>query len=381
MKKTPHLSLSGARFSVSYSLSGNKKEALAKAKDICYEQTVEFPEDLIPEGDIGKEIVGQAESFKKIGVNHYQVHISFAVETAGTELTQLLNVIFGNISLKPGIKVEKAELPAQILNLFPGPRFGQAGLRKVVQVHQRPLVCTALKPMGLGPKELAEQARLFALGGIDIIKDDHGLADQPFCPFKERIPRCAEAVRKANRQSGKSSIYMPNITAPADLLRERAVFAKKSGAGALLIIPGLTGLDSMRLLASDHNLNLPLVSHPAFLGSFVTSRQNGLSHYFLYGQLMRLAGADAVIFPHYGGRFSISREECSEIGRGCGDRMGELKPTFPVPGGGMTRKSIEDMHALYGRDFILLIGGELHRRNGDLLENSRFIVNMLEGGG
>jgi len=32
--------------------------------------------------------------------------------------------------------------------------------------------------MGLTNKELAELASKFALGGIDIIKDDHGLANQ-----------------------------------------------------------------------------------------------------------------------------------------------------------------------------------------------------------
>jgi hypothetical protein len=39
-------------------------------------------------------------------------------------------------------------------------------------------VMTALKPMGSTTAELAKMAYDFAKGGIDIIKDDHGLADQ-----------------------------------------------------------------------------------------------------------------------------------------------------------------------------------------------------------
>jgi ribulose-bisphosphate carboxylase large chain len=30
-------------------------------------------------------------------------------------------------------------------------------------------------------------AHACALGGIDIIKDDHGLSDQPFCRYEERV--------------------------------------------------------------------------------------------------------------------------------------------------------------------------------------------------
>jgi len=378
MEHSPRLALSNKRFTVTYTLTGTKQECLLKARDICYEQTVEFPEDLTPTGDIGNHIVGRIEDFRELSQKRFQTDISFAVESAGAELTQLLNVIFGNISLKPGIKVEKVNLPAEILCLFTGPKFGQRGFRKALRVYKRPLICTALKPMGLSAQDLAGQASLFALGGIDIIKDDHGLADQPFCPFEERVQRCSEAVRNANQKTGKSSIYAPNITAPANRVLERARFAKKNAAGALLITPGLTGLNSMRLLAQEQVFGLPLMSHPAFWGSFVTSPHSGLSHYFLYGQLMRLAGADAVIYPHSGGRFSFSREECTDIVRGCNDNLGNLKAIFPAPGGGMTRDRLHDMLSMYGRDFILLIGGELHRYGGNLSENSRRLVEMLE---
>jgi ribulose-bisphosphate carboxylase large chain len=374
------------RFTVSYTLSGDEREAMIKARDICYEQTVEFPEDLTPSGFIKDVIVGKIEEFGPPeagpgtlgGGECYRADISFAAQTVGTELTQLLNVIFGNISLKAGIRVEKLRLPDGMLRHFRGPRFGQQGLRALTGVENRPLICTALKPMGLSPERLAEQAYAFAQGGIDIIKDDHGLADQPFCPFEERVSRCAQAVAEANRETGGSSLYMPNITAPADRLAARARLARDCGAGALLVMPGLTGADHMRLLADDDSLNLPLVSHPAFWGGFTSCPQNGLSPFFLYGQLMRLAGADAVVFPHYGGRFPFSREDCVSIAEGCAAVMGDLSSSLPVPGGGVTGERLRDMHNVYGREFMLLIGGELHRGGPDLAENCRVFVKMLE---
>ena len=36
---------------------------------------------------------------------------------------------------------------------------------------------------GLAPEALARLAHRLALGGVDLIKDDHGIADQAFSPF------------------------------------------------------------------------------------------------------------------------------------------------------------------------------------------------------
>jgi ribulose-bisphosphate carboxylase large chain len=69
-------------------------------------------------------------------------------------------------------------LSPTLLGQFLGPRFGAAGLREVLGVPRGPLLCTALKPMGSTVAALAEMAYAFAKGGIDIIKDDHGLANQ-----------------------------------------------------------------------------------------------------------------------------------------------------------------------------------------------------------
>jgi ribulose-bisphosphate carboxylase large chain len=279
---------SGQRFTVHYRLTGNKDDAFQKATDICLEQTVEFPDDLVPSGDIRDHIVGRITALDEVGTERFEVAISYALETAGAELTQLLNVIFGNISIKPGIRVERLELPEDLLKHFKGPRFGREKLHAWLDVPDRPLLCTALKPMGLSATDLASHAYQFALGGIDIIKDDHGLANQPFAPFRERVLYCVDAVERANRQTGRKCVYMPNISAPADQIIERALFAKTAGARALLLAPGLVGFDSVRQIAEEDRIGLPIMSHPTLQGSFVTSPDSGISHYALFGQLARL---------------------------------------------------------------------------------------------
>ena len=377
MLPNPTLTLSGERFTVHYRIVGTGAGALELAKGICHEQTVEFPASLVPPGDIKEHIVGRIESLQPVSATYSEAEISYAVETTGFEFTQFLNVLFGNSSIKPGIRVERFSLPPSLLGRFKGPRFGTDGLRDYLNVPDRSLLCTALKPMGLSATDLAELAYQFALGGIDIIKDDHGLANQPFAPFEERVRRCAEAVQKANRETGRRAIYMPHIAGTVDKVVEQALLAKRAGAGGLLVAPGLVGLDAMRLVAEDDRIGLPVMSHPALLGSFVTSRRSGISHYALFGQIARLAGADASIYPNWGGRFSFSRKECRSIVEGATVSMGHLKPIFPTPGGGMSLERVPEMRRFYGKDVILLMGGGLFQGGPDLAANCRHFLSLL----
>ncbi len=372
------LNLCGKRFSVAYELTGSRDDAWNKAQDICVEQTIEFPADLLPGGDIAACIVGQVESFAPVRPGYFEAVISFALEIAHQELIQLLNVVFGNISLKPGMRVQRLILPPELLAAFRGPRFGRAGLRSLLGVPERPLLCTAIKPLGLSVQQLAHLAYQFALGGIDVIKDDHGLGNQVFAPFRERVQRCAEAVDRANRQTGLHCIYVPSIIAPADQLLERALWAKQAGAGGLLVAPGLNGFDSMRQLADDDRLALPIFSHPSLQGSFVTHPDDGISPYALFGQIARLAGADASIFPHQGGRFSFSLEDCRAVADGTRVPMAHVQPIFPTPAGGMTLERVSDMLNVYGREVVLLIGGSLHRHGPDLVKTCSTFRESVE---
>lgn len=374
---TPESLFSRERFSVTYSIFGSEKEARAKAEDICIEQTVEFPADEVPEGIIRDQVFGRVELLERFDQESFKAIISYAVEIAAGELTQFLNVVFGNSSIKPGIRVEHLDLPESLLKHFKGPRFGREGIRKLLKVPKRPLLCTAIKPMGLSCQELADLAYQFALGGMDMIKDDHGLTDQCCSPFEERVKRCAEAVQRANRESAQSSIYIANITAPHNEVMKRARFAKNAGAEGLMVAPGIVGFDQMRELADDDSIALPILTHPALQGSFVTS-QNGISHGVIFGQLARLGGADATIFPNFGGRFSFSCSECKEIAHATKEPMGHLKTIFPAPGGGMSLDRVPEMLETYGQDLIFLIGGGLFKHGPDLVENCRYFRKMVE---
>ena len=371
------LPMSGLRFSVEYRLAGSEADAYAAARDICVEQTVECPVAILPER-IRQGILGRVESFEKGSDGARRARISYPIEVAGSELTQLLNVIYGNVSIKPGIRVEGLELPEAILRNFQGPRFGRKGLRDLLRATRRALLSTALKPMGLTATGLAELASQFALGGIDIIKDDHGLANQPFADFRERVARCAEAVSDANRKTGFRSLYAPNVTAPADQVQERAHFAKRQGAGGVLVAPGLVGFDAIRRLADDEALALPVLTHPAFQGTYVLSPEHGISHEVLFGVLPRLAGADITIYPNFGGRFSFTQDECRSIVHGTELPLGGIRPIFPAPGGGMRIDRVPELLAFYGPETVFLIGGDLMSAGPEIIENCRTFRRLVE---
>jgi len=358
------------RFTVNYRICAkNIAEAKQKANDICVEQTVEFPPEFITKEYIKNTLLGRIVSLEPSKKGLFTASISYANDSAGSEITQLLNVIFGNTSIKPGIRVEDLNFSPALLKKYNGPRFGVEGVRKILSVYNRPLLCSALKPMGLTPKELAALASKFTLGGLDMIKDDHGLADQKFSHFKERVARCSDAVSTSEKLTKTRCLYAPNITADGDETIKRARFAKKAGAGALVISPGLCGFGSVRQIADDASINLPILLHPAFLGAFTANPQNGISHAALYGQIARLCGADAAIFTNFKGRFSFSREECASIAEKTRNKMGNIKKIFPAPGGGMQLSTVKEMTKFYGKDVLFLMGGGLFSAGPDLLEN------------
>ena len=368
--------ISGSRSEAVYTLFADQSGAEAIAKDICLEQTVEFPGSLTPE-PIQQTIVGRIESLEPVGENRFSARISYADESMTGELVQLFNVLFGNISIKPGIRLESFRLSDALLSQFRGPRFGIAGIRKLVGVPDRPLLFTALKPMGLDAVNLSDLAYEFAMGGVDVIKDDHGLGNQPFAAFRDRVEACAAAVAKANRQTGRNVIYAPNVTGPALEMLDRARFARQAGADALLVSPGLSGFDIMRAIADDEFVAAPILAHPAFLGSFAIN-PFGIAHGCLFGQMMRLAGADATIFPNYGGRFSFSVQECLNIVKKSQEPMGDFPGIFPCPAGGMTLEKIPDMVKTLGRDIMLLIGGGLFSYSPDLRANCQAFLEKAK---
>ena len=361
------------RILATYRLDAPADEIESRAQALAAEQSVEMPVSAITDAHVLEEVVARVESIAPRSDSAFDVVLGLAPATTGTEASQLLNMLFGNCSLQPEVQLVDVAFPDGYAKAFPGPRFGIDGIRVATGVRGRPLTCSALKPQGSSVEHLAGLARTFALAGIDIIKDDHGLANQGFSSFAERVPAVQRAIGGANAQTGGRTLYAPTFSGGPAALREQARIAKDCGVRMALVAPMLIGVPAFIELQVD--LDLPILAHPAFGGA------TRIAPALLLGKLFRLFGADATIFPNYGGRFSYSRETCLAIADAARSPWGAVKPVLPVPAGGMSVERVDEMIADYGSDAMLLIGGSLLAAGEQLLERSREFVHSVAAKG
>jgi ribulose-bisphosphate carboxylase large chain len=218
-------------------------------------------------------------------------------------------------------------------------------------------------------EHLAWLAGTFARAGVDVVKDDHGLANQAYSPFAARVPAVQRAIDAANRETGGRTVYAPTFSGSPKALAEQARIARDCGVEVALVAPMLVGLPVF--VEMRREFGLALLAHPAFAGA------SRVAPALLLGTLFRLFGADATIFPNHGGRFSYSRETCLAIAAAAREpREGQL-PALPVPAGGMGVERVPEMIADYGRDTMLLIGGGLLSAGDGLFERSRAFVRSV----
>jgi ribulose-bisphosphate carboxylase large chain len=354
---------------VTYQVESPAAEIEARAHALAVEQSVEMPVQAIRHRRVVEEVVGRVDAIASLADGRYRVDIRLATATTGFEIGQLLNMLYGNASILDHVQLLDAELPNALLSAFAGPRFGIAGIRAALDVQGRPLSATALKPQGCTPQELAELCHTFALAGIDIIKDDHGLADQDYAPFAARVALCQRAVERACRETGRRVLYAPNLSGGPRRLAEQLRVVREEGVGMVMVAPMLLGLPTTQEIIAG--LELPVLGHPALAGAA------RIAPPLLLGKLFRLVGVDATIFPNFGGRFAYSRETCRELADAARGPLGDLAPILPVPAGGMTLERVPEMLDYYGSDVMLLIGGALLSAGDALLERSREFVEIV----
>ena len=368
----------GVRFVVRYRISPHHGQSIEQAADdITIEQTIEAPIGCATENIIQNGIIGRVESIAPAAVldGAYDVDISYLCDITGYATAQLLNVVYGNISLKSNIRVMSFDFPKELTSRFPGPSHGIDGIRAMLGVRGRPLACTPLKPMGLSARELGELAGAFARGGVDLIKDDHGLSNQLFHPFNERVSRCQEAVDRENARSGRRTVYCPMLSGGFDELEAQARHCVQTGARGMLIAPLLVGFDTMRFLAKT--FGSVVIGHPALSGTFFSQQRHGMTPAALLGTIFRLTGADISVFPNAGGRFSFTKNECADIAAALKAPLGEVKPAFPCPAGGMSMDKIGEIATDFGVDAVLLIGGSLLMHSVDVAGSTAVFMERI----
>jgi ribulose-bisphosphate carboxylase large chain len=356
-----------ARLTVTYRVRADAASIEARAQAIAVEQSVEMPVEVIEDQAVLDGIVGRVESIAPVQDGLFAVRIGLAAETTGYEIGQLLNMLFGNSSIQDDITLEDVEFPAEVTDAFAGPRHGLDGLRRRAGAEGRALTCSALKPQGLSVADLAKLAGRLAEGGLDYIKDDHGLADQRYSPFAERVRACAGAVAA----TGGRTRYVPSLSGHLDQLRRQAGIALDAGINTVLVAPMILGLPGTHALIREFP-DLAFMAHPALAGA------TRITPPLLLGKIFRLIGIHATVFPNHGGRFGYSPDTCRALAGAALDPWAGYRATLPVPAGGMTLARTAELLDFYGRDSMLLIGGNLLSARERLVEEARAFAAAVQ---
>ncbi|OKO96268.1 2,3-diketo-5-methylthiopentyl-1-phosphate enolase [Geobacillus proteiniphilus] len=289
------------------------------------------------------------------------VKIAYPTVNFSADLPALLVTTFGKLSLDGEVRLLDLEFPDEWKQQFPGPRFGIAGIHEKVGVHNRPLLMSIFKGIiGRDLAYLTSELKKQALGGVDLVKDDEILFDSELLPFEKRITEGKAALQEVYEQTGKRTLYAVNLTGKTFALKDKAKRAAELGADVLLFNVFAYGLDVLQALREDEEIAVPIMAHPAFSGAVTPSEFYGVAPSLWLGKLLRLAGADFVLFPSPYGSVALEREQALGIARALTDDQEPFARAFPVPSAGIHPGLVPLIIRDFGLDSIVNAGGGIH---------------------
>lgn len=289
------------------------------------------------------------------------VRLAYPVINLGSNFPLLLTTVAGEISSHGRIKLLDLEFPKRYAEMYKGPRFGIDGVRKILGVFDRPLLLNMIKPCtGFSPEVGAKLLYEVGKGGADIIKDDELIVDPPFCPLKVRVKKYMEQCKRIYEEIGRVVLYTPNITDRPDKILDHAREAIDAGAKGLMISYLPAGFSSIQVLVESRDIQVPLLGHSGFSGLLYESPSSGMSSALLQGKLPRLLGLDMVLVLNPYAQFPVLRDQYLKICRLLQAPFFDLKPGFPMIGGGVHPGRVTEIINDIGKDCIIGAGGAIH---------------------
>jgi len=266
-------------------------------------------------------------------------------------------------------------MPPAYLRLYDGPATDISDLWRVLErpvVDGGFIVGTIIKPkLGLRPQPFAKAAYDFWMGG-DFIKNDEPQGNQLFAPLKETITAVADAMRRAQDDSGEPKLFSANIT--ADDYREMIArgdfiletFAENADHVAFLVdgyVAGPTAITTARRHFPKQYLHYHRAGHGA-----VTSPQTQRGYTaFVLAKMSRLQGASGI---HVGTmshgkmegevddrNIAYMIERDSADGPFYHQEWQGMRPTTPIVSGGMNALRLPGFFDNLGHSNLVLTAG------------------------
>lgn len=294
------------------------------------------------------------------------------------DLPAILTTVFGKLSLDGEVKLLDLDFSNEVKSAFPGPKFGVTGIRELVQVYDRPLLMSIFKGViGRDLDYLKDQLRQQVLGGVDLVKDDEILFDNPLTPFDNRILAGKEVLHQVYEETGHKALYAVNLSGKTFDLKDKAKRAAELGANVLLFNVFAYGLDVLQSLAEDPDVTVPIMAHPAVSGAYTASSLYGFASPLLLGKLLRISGADFSLFPSPYGSVALDREEALGIAQNC-LKNEAYKQAFPVPSAGIHPGLVPLLMNDFGIDSVINAGGGVHGHPNGAIGGGRAFRAAIE---
>lgn len=293
-----------------------------------------------------------------------KIRIGFPFANVGTNLTALAATVGGNlfdIGEVSGLRLEALHLPSSFRNHFPAPQKGVSGTREVLNVHDRPLFGTIIKPnLGMSPEQTAELAATLCEAGADFIKDDEVCASPDHAPLEARVKAVMSKVRDFRQRTGRDVVIAFNISDETDAMRRHAELIKAEGGNCLMVSLNWCGLAALQTLRNYTDLIIH--GHRNGYGSMGRHPLLGFGSQ-AYQTLYRLTGIDHLHVHGIGGKFCNFADEVTESGLHClrpvADAGPETDRVMPVFSSGQWAGNVATTFdaLLHSSDFLFLAGG------------------------
>lgn len=289
-----------------------------------------------------------------------EVVISYPLVNVGASLPNFLTMVGGNLfelQELSGIRLADVDVPASLVRAYPGPRFGIDGTREVLDVWERPIIGTIIKPnVGLRPEETADRVETVVEAGVDFVKDDELLANPPYSPVEDRIAEVMSAIDAHRDRTGREVMYACNVTGDVNEMLELADRVADAGGNCVMVSINSVGLAGVRKLRRE--CDLPIHGHRNGWGSLSRCPQLGFD-YRVFQKLYRLAGVDHLHVNGLRNKFAESDESVVASARACQTPIVDEDDTaMPVFSSRQWAGQAHDTYeALGNTDLMYLAGG------------------------
>jgi len=278
------------------------------------------------------------------------------------------------------LRLNDITFPKELISSFKGPRYGIKGVREITGVHGRPLVGTIVKPkLGLVVKDHARVAYESWLGGCDVVKDDENLSSQKFNPFEDRVTETLAARDRAESETGEKKVYLINVTAELEVMKERAQFVQDAGGRYMMIDILTTGWSSLQTMR-DAGFDLIIHAHRAGHAAYTRSHVHGINMVVL-ARVSRLLGVDQLHVGTAVGKMAETREEVLANKEACVESMGGIKPVLPVASGGLHPGMVPKLVEYFGNDVVIQAGGGIHGHPDGTVKGSAALRQAVDAAG